>query len=208
VYSIGSRRATATPVNLAVDCDHQECSIESVESGWLFLIPNAPKSGWLLSVGGTPESLLASSRVVARRIAEATDEGREFIASPRIASPVCGEGWMACGSAAVSFDPICGDGTAYAAREAILAAAVINASATDHHREDLAAHYRSRVTGGFARHLALCRKLYCSGHQGSWWKTQVDSVEQGLRWCSEVLSREGQSSYQLEDFTLTRVPKK
>jgi len=38
-----------------------------------------------------------------------------------------GPDWLACGTAAVAFDPICGDGTAQAMREAILGCAVITA---------------------------------------------------------------------------------
>ena len=38
---------------------------------------------------------------------------------------MCGPGWLSCGTAALSFDPICGDGTGHAVREGILAAAVI-----------------------------------------------------------------------------------
>ena len=33
---------------------------------------------------------------------------------------VDGSGWLACGTAAMGFDPICGDGTGYAVREGIL----------------------------------------------------------------------------------------
>jgi hypothetical protein len=203
--SIGSRTAFATQVNLAHSVPAEECSIESTSNGWLFLIPNTPMSGWLLSVGDKPESLLASSRVIAPRIAEIIDAGREFLACPRLSYPVCGDDWIACGSAAVSFDPICGDGTAYAAREAILAAAVIQATAADAVPKDLLAHYRDRVTGGFARHLALCLDLYRSGPDGRWWRTQVQSLEDGLRWCSEKLPPQPSVNFQLDGFTLTRV---
>jgi flavin-dependent dehydrogenase len=65
----------------------------------------------------------------------------EFSASPRIPAPLCGPGWLACGSAAMGFDPICGDGTAHAVREAILALAVIRGG--DH---GMPAHYEARLT--------------------------------------------------------------
>ena len=44
--------------------DPDACWIESLENGWLFLVP-----GWLLAVGATAEALLGSSRVIAAEIA-------------------------------------------------------------------------------------------------------------------------------------------
>jgi 2-polyprenyl-6-methoxyphenol hydroxylase-like FAD-dependent oxidoreductase len=203
-HAIGSRIANATPVNLTTGADAEACSIESLEHGWLCLIPNTSKSGWLLSVGSTPESLLSASRLVAGEIGDTTGQAREFVSCPRITFPVCGDDWMACGSAAVSFDPICGDGTAYSTREAILASAVIQASARGLDRGDLLAHYSNRINGGFLRHLALCRDLYRSGHNASWWQAQVESVEDGLRRFNERLPLESNVNFQLNGFTLVR----
>ena len=94
--------------------------------------------GWLLAVGAPAEALLAKSRVIAHEIAEMGASSGEFPAYARIASPLCAPGWLACGTAAMAFDPICGDGTAHAIREAILASAVIRALANGGSTERLA----------------------------------------------------------------------
>lgn len=204
-HCFGSRSAFAAAVHLADGSDAECCWIESAPDGWLFLIPDGAGSGWLLSVGAKPEHLIASSRVIGRQIAAIVGAGREFPTSPRITAPLIGDDWLACGSAAVSFDPICGDGTAYAAREAILAAAIIQAAAEGARRHDLLSHYESRVVLGFARHLGLCRELYGSGYGGSWWTSQAESIHTGLRWSEERLRAYSRAKFRLDGFRLTSV---
>ena len=102
----------------------------------------------------------------------------------------------------MAFDPLCGDGTAHAIREAILAAAVIRAIAKDGSKADLLAHYDARLTAGFKRHLSLCREFYQSGASGSWWNRELESIEQGMVWCDTRLRAHGEFRYQLRDFEL------
>jgi hypothetical protein len=98
----------------------------------------------------------------------------------------------------MAFDPLCGDGTAHAVREAILAAAVIRAAAKD----DVLAHYQARLTVGFRRHLALCQGFYTSGGDGPWWRRELDAIQQGIAWCDRRLTAHGDFRYQLRDFEL------
>jgi hypothetical protein len=125
-HCFGSRMASAVPVTLKEGSDPDACWIESLEDGWLFLAP-----GWLLAVGASAQRLLGASRMIAHQITGIGSGSSEFPAYARIASPLCAPGWLACGTAAMAFDPICGDGTAHAIREAILASAVIRAIAKD-----------------------------------------------------------------------------
>ena len=74
VHRFGSRVASAAPVILKAGCEEADyepaaCWIESLETGWLFLIADTPASGWILAVGAPPESLLGRSRVIAPQIA-------------------------------------------------------------------------------------------------------------------------------------------
>ena len=169
-HHFGTRIAVALAVEMKDESDASACWIESLEAGWLFLTP-----GWLLAVGGTPESLLAQSRVVAAQIHEPRSTPREFPAYPRIADPLCGPGWLACGTAALAFDPLCGDGVGNAIREAILAAAVLRAIAEGANIDSVLAHYRGRLLAGFTRHLELCRQFYVAGNSGPWWDAGVGS---------------------------------
>jgi hypothetical protein len=181
--SFGSRSATAVPVELNGTAEPAACWMESLAGGWLFAVTEAPGAGWLLGVGAPPEELLAGSRLLAPRIAAIGEPTGAFPAAPRIVSPLSGPGWLACGSAAMAFDPICGDGTAHAIREAILAAAVIRAAAQGGDEASLRAHYEGRLRSGFRRHLDMCLAYYRSGGAGDWWRGEAEMLRRGIEWC-------------------------
>jgi hypothetical protein len=199
-HRFGTRMASAVPVTLHANSDPAGCWIEALEDGWLFLTP-----GWLLAVGAAPETLLSHSRVIAAEIAECGTARGTFPAYARIASPVCGPNWLACGTAAIGFDPICGDGTAHAIREAILASAVIRALADGGDPSSLLAHYQARLTAGFQRHLALCREFYRSGGDGPMWRSESQQIDRGIEWCHARLAEHSAFRYQLRGFELEAV---
>jgi hypothetical protein len=198
----GSRRASAAQVSLKDSADLSACWIESLEQGWMFLIPNASESAWLLGIGSPIEALLGESRVIGPRLDLLGGRSGEFSTCPRILSPLCGDHWLACGTVAMGFDPICGDGTAHAIREAILAAAVIRAIAAGGHASSLYAHYETLLTGGMRRHLALCADFYRSGGSGTWWQSELAAIQEGYRWCTAKLAAAGEPRYQLRGFEL------
>ncbi len=204
-YCFGSRLASAAKVHLKDARDSTSCWIESLENGWLFLIPNASESGWLLSVGGPPQALLERSLLITGRIARMDEPVGQFPASPRIVSPLCGPGWVACGTAGMAFDPICGDGTGHAIREAILASAVVRGIAQGGNAQDLLAHYEARLTLGFQRHLADSLEHYRSGNSGPWWQTELKSLEGGLEWCANKMKGYGEFRYRLNGFELSAM---
>jgi len=198
-HHFGSRIASVVPIEF--NGDAHACFIESLEAGWLFLIPTTACSGWMLSVGGAHEDLLSESRLIAKQIARAHPPIGTFAAYPRMAEPLAGPGWLACGTAAMAFDPICGDGTGNAIREAILAAAVIRAALKGGGADSLLAHYENRLRLGFKRHLALCLDFYRSGRRGLWWDREVESLIEGIEWCAG----EPRFEYQLDGFELRPV---
>jgi hypothetical protein len=204
-HQFGSRMATAVTVKLKSGCDAETCWIESLEGGWLFLLPGGPESAWLLSVGDAAEVLLTKSRLVVGQIAEIGHAGGRFPAHPRIAEPLCEPGWLACGTGGMGFDPLCGDGTAHAAREAILGAAVIRAAAEGANVEPLVAHYRTRLLAGFTRHLEVCREFYQQGHCGPWWDRELEGLHRGLEWCGHQLAGAAGFRYRLNGFALEAI---
>jgi hypothetical protein len=204
-HHFGSRMATASAVRLRGGSDLETCWVESIEEGWLFLLPGGESSGWLLSVGAPPQSLLAGSRVVAEQISEITGSGGKFPSHPRIADSLCEAGWITCGAAALGFDPLCGDGAGHAAREAILASAVVRAAADGADVDSLVAHYRTRLLGGFKRHLEVCREFYRQGRSGQWWDEEVESTRRGLEWCDRRLDGASGCRYRLNGFSLERT---
>jgi hypothetical protein len=196
-HCFGSRLARAVPVAIKGDAD--TCWIESFEEGWLFLIPNSARGGWLLAVGADAKTLLEQSRLIGPFVGDLQGQGTSFPAYPRIAEPLQGKNWLACGSAAMAFDPICGDGTANAVREAILAAAVIRAGS------DALPHFEARLTAGFQRHLALCTSYYQTGHKSEWWRAEAEALQKGLDWCAAKSAGHGNYQYRLQDFDLVPV---
>lgn len=204
-HCFGSRIASAAEIRLKDANDSASCWIESLEDGWLFLIPNTAESGWLLSVGCPLEAIPARSRLIAGRIASMSALSGRFPASPRIVSPLSGAGWLACGTAGMAFDPICGDGTAHAVREAILAAAVVEAISTGGDANGLLCHYEARLTAGFQRHLAASLDFYRSGNSGPWWEKELEFLQQGLEWCAGKLSHAGEFRYRLNGFELRSI---
>jgi hypothetical protein len=204
-HQFGARPAAASAVTLDKRSDTDACWIESAENGWLFLLPVGDGLGWLLSVGDSVESLLAGSRLIKRQIAGASPPRGTFLSHPRIAFPLSAPGWLACGTAALAFDPLCGDGAGNAVREAILASALIRAVSAGGDPQSLAAHYQARLLGGFHRHIALCFDFYKAGHSSPWWDRQVEDLKRGLVWCSEQLAGMDPSRYRLNGFELEPV---
>jgi hypothetical protein len=200
----GSRTALAAPVALARDAEPEACWMESLDEGWLFLIANAPGKGWLLAVGETPAELLERSQVVRDAIASERSWGPPFPVVPRIAAPLAGDSWIACGTAAMAFDPICGDGTAHAVREGILASAVVKAALRGGNVEQLLAHYRNRLTAGFLRHLLHCVEFYAP-IAGDWWRREAAAAREGIEWCSGRMGGDPAFRYRLNGLELEAV---
>ena len=198
----GSRMASAVPVTLKDTGDPATTWVESLDAGWLFAIPTGVCAGWILSVGGPLESALAGSRVIAKQIVSYGSASGEFPAYPRISTPLCGPGWLACGTAALAFDPLCGDGTAHAVREAILASAIIRAAAEGAPIEELLSHYQVRLMAGLLRHLALCDEFYRSGHGGPWWDSELAAMRGGVEWCQKQIGSQPVFRYRLNGFEL------
>jgi flavin-dependent dehydrogenase len=172
--------------------------IESRPQGWLFLTPAEHGYGWLLAVGDLGRDPLAGSRLLGSMVQRVTAHSGAFPVSPRLVVPLCGPGWLACGTAAMAFDPICGDGTALALRAAILAAAVVRAALAGEPAPALLDHYASRLNAAFDRHLVLCRQFYSDGFGGEWWERQAASLELEFR-------PEPRATYRLQDFGLRRA---
>jgi hypothetical protein len=197
-----ARKAEAVEVALRFPEDRAACWIEAVADGWLFLIPVDSARAWLLCVGGAAENLMNQSRHVTARIDPAGPASAQFDVSPRLLSDLQGPGWLACGTAAIAFDPICGDGTAQALREAILASAVVDAMARGGDAEALRLHHESMLIAAMRRHLKLCADFYRSGGQGPWWQAQMAALADGFDWCTARLATRPEPRYQLRDFRL------
>jgi hypothetical protein len=204
-HRFGSRFACTMPVELSNGAEPAACWIESLVDGWLFLIANAPGTGWLLAVGLQPESLLDQSAMIRSRVARVHAPTAQFAAAPRLVAPLGGRGWIACGTAAMAFDPLCGDGTAHAVREAILAAAVIQAAVRGEDVDALFSHYENRLTSAFQRHLTHCHQYYSQGRGGRWWQAEAGAAARGIEWCAGRLGADPKFRFRLNGLQLEAV---
>ena len=200
----GSRKAEVCEVELLHSEDEQACWIEAVESGWLFMMPVAgpERLATLLAIGGPAELLLAESLHIAPRLELRDMNPTPFDTAPRMLEALQGENWLACGTAAIAFDPICGDGTALAARQAILAAAVIAAISEGGDAESLRGHYEAMLIAAMRRHLRACADFYRTGGSDPWWRAQLAALAEGFDWCSTQLMRRPEPRFELHGFRL------
>jgi hypothetical protein len=203
----GSRMATVREVELAESAPTDTCWIESVEDGWLFLLPIGARKGSLISVGRENHAgLLAKSRLVGQWV-RSTDDTRvaKFAAYPRIATRLGGPGWMVCGSAAMAFDPLCGEGAGNAARETILACAAVGAMQAGEPSEDVLAEYEMRLRLGFLRHLENCREFYTQASRDEFWDGELRAIDEGIAWTKGELKGGPGPRYRLVGFGLERL---
>jgi hypothetical protein len=162
-------------------------------------------SACLIAVGGPAPSLLAQSRLIAAQVETPITSAGEFPAYPRILSELCGSGWLACGTAAMGFDPLCGEGVANAVREAILASAVVRAALQGGDVDSLLTHYNSRLIKGFLRHLQICEHFYSTGGAGQFWSSEVQCLQDGIAWLRQRLNTQASPQYRLAGFELQPI---
>ncbi len=204
----GARQASTTKVELAEQAPKDCCWVESLPDGWLFLLPYGEGHATLISTGYSPYGLIEQSRLIVRHIATIEDAPAPAHHSPaysQILPELCGPLWLACGSAAMSFDPLCGEGAGHALREALLAAAVIRGAAKGYPVETLVAHYNTRLMQGFLRHLQVCLPFYQRGGHSEFWETEAAALKSGIAWMQSRLQNQPPARYRLVGYELEPI---
>jgi 2-polyprenyl-6-methoxyphenol hydroxylase-like FAD-dependent oxidoreductase len=201
----GARQASTTKVELAEQAPQDCCWVESLPDGWLFLLPYGQGHAMLISTGYSPDGLVEQSRLIVRHIAtleDAAAPAHQFPAYSQILPELCGPLWLACGSAAMSFDPLCGEGAGHALRQALLAAAVIRGAAKGYSVETLVAHYNTRLMQGFLRHLQVCLPFYQRGGHSEFWEMEAAALKSGIAWMQSRLQNQPPARYRLVGYEL------
>ncbi len=188
-HRFGSRHGRAVAVRLRDPAEAGACRIEAVAAGWLFLVPGAEGKAWLLGVGAPIAELLAESRMIAALVEPDGGVSPAFDTCPRLAEAIVGPGRLLCGSAAIGFDPICGDGAAQAVRAAILAAAVVVGIADGGKADALLGHYEAMLIATMRRHLAMSLEYYATGGTGAWWRGEAEALRRGHAQCTPIGGR-------------------
>lgn len=198
-WNCGMRRAHVAEVKLSEIAEPNSCWIESLEAGWLFLLSVGEGRATLIAVGDGAQSLLERSRLIARLLDSIVAESEVGPCYPRFRRAFVEGREITCGTAAIAFDPLCGEGTGNAAREAFLAAAFVRAASAGGDIDALGHHYCSRLLYGFRRHLEICLQFYRSGGIHEFWKAESDFTKKGIATVDEMLRRLPPSRYRLED---------
>lgn len=176
----GERKTTFQTVTLRSYTDVHCCFTESVPTGWLFLLPTSSTEAALLCTGYHPEEVLAQSRLVARQMERTPAFSTPVDIAPAMAHELTGPGLIRAGSAALRFDPLCGEGVGHTAREAYLAAAVLRAANRGEAVQRLLAHYGTRLQQAFLRHLLVCRSFYDIHQEAAFWRSELKHLETGI----------------------------
>lgn len=206
----GRRRAILAEARLSADADEETCWMEATPAGWLFLAPLGSRRALLQVVVPLPPPdpaaalslALRATRRIGTLVSDVAGPPRLFDASPGLMKYVCGSRWVAVGSLACAYDPLCGDGTGYAVREAILAAALLDGIERGLPREPCLEHYRKRLTHALHAHLRACCSFYALAGFDDTWRDELVALEYGLRELDEEIIPRDEFGYGLRGFSL------
>jgi hypothetical protein len=209
----GERHAISVDVTLHHHADCTASMIESTPGGWLFLAPLAQDRAVLQAI--VPErpkealpticALLDRTKEIKRIVKEVAGGTNVVKCAPKKLSEMNGADWIATGTAASSYDPLCGDGSGYAIRTAILAAAVLEGIRRGTASESLLAYYKLRLTYAFYTHLRSCLSFYSAARFDDSWRAELIMMETGVREVEQELSTMSAHQYRLDGFELLPV---
>jgi flavin-dependent dehydrogenase len=188
VITFGQRRALSAPVRLMKGAPEQHGLLESVPGGWLFVIPTGQGEGVLQAMSAQPfadatatlQALLKRSRLARWGIADWLDEAVQYAAMPRVHKQPARPGQIVIGDAALTQDPLSGEGIGTGVRSAVLAAAVMQASDGVHRAPDAIAHYNKRLAYAAHAHVGRCLGLYGQAMAAAHWQGEIQRMHTGL----------------------------
>jgi flavin-dependent dehydrogenase len=206
----GQRYAMSIEVMLSDDSSCQTSFIEATPGGWLFLAPIARGRAVLQAVvpekpteiDQTTRELLAHTKELKRIVQKVVGGTAMFECAPKKTIKMDGATWLATGTAACSYDPLCGDGAGYAMRAAILAAAVLEGIDRGGSKESLLSYYKLRLTYAFYTHVRSCLSIYSAANLNESWREELTRMAQGLCEVEQELSSMTTNPYRLNGFEL------
>ena len=184
------------------------CYIESLLDGWLFYAPLKHNSGvvqaCLPTLPTNPRRALLNCLYYSNLISPLVNHlsgVRCFPSAPRLQLPLFGSRWLRVGQAAIKLDPISGEGTPFALRTGILAAAVTD-GILQHTTTATALlnHYQTRLTHSFLSHLQGCSQYYqlAFGNRQLW----QSEIKQMINTSQILLNRFNQRTNSQLDYQL------
>ena len=187
IHAFGRRHASIAPASLRANSRTDVCIMESIERGWVFLLPIGAGQAALQFISVSEASaLLNASEIVA-----ATRMIRDAVATvglwtgfvpcmPKARLPPARPGQIAIGEAALAFDPISGDGVGHALRGAVLAATVLQAIADGKPMRNCLDDYASTLRRAMTQHLSICLRLYADVPRAAGWPEELVAMKSGI----------------------------
>jgi len=177
----GARQAAAGWVAHLPGLDESAMLVACVPQGWLVACPH-PAGGISLAAVHpataklTPQDALLQAvdhlwRGCAARV-EIRDN-RWIPAAPSFEPGCVSQTHIAVGEAAITFDPILGDGVGNAVRSALLARSVMAAIVSGANERECLAHYRSRLAHAFAQHVYNSASHYSGAWNFAVWREEI-----------------------------------
>jgi 2-polyprenyl-6-methoxyphenol hydroxylase-like FAD-dependent oxidoreductase len=213
LVTIGERVAICKAASLTGDADRSLTAVEAVGCGWIILLPlGAGQAAVQAVVPRSPQdadqtlcALLADSRVIRRFVAELHGESQVLPCAPRFRSEPTRSAWIAAGDAALSFDPLCGDGTGQALRCGLLAAAVLGAISQGEPESDCLAHYRYRLRRAMLAHLRATIGYYRNVPHREIWQNEIEVANRLFHNLARGPIDVDKTRYRLQGFSLLRI---
>jgi hypothetical protein len=204
-------RRCVLSADVACDAATSSAFTEATTDGWLFLFPHAPGMATLQAmvadVAADPAAqiaaMLAETTLIAPRLRETPRTATVARAAPRLRDDLCRSGWIAVGNEALSLDPLCGDGTGHALREAILAAAVVRWIEDGLPAAEALDHYRNRLQRTLAAHLRACAAFYGEVRFAGAWDAEIAAMEKGTRDLERSVAARPEAALRIRGFDLT-----
>ncbi len=204
-------RRSALVADVACDSAMSSAIMEATSEGWVFLFPHAPGMATLqamvANVAPAPDAqlaaMLAETKSIGPRLLRSPGPAKVMRAAPRMVDDLCRLGWIAVGDEAISLDPLCGDGTGYALREAILAAGVAKWVEDGLPAADAFNHYRLRLQCTVAAHLRACLSFYRTADFHDAWEPELEAMERGRRELESSIAAQPEATLRMRGFDLT-----
>jgi hypothetical protein len=186
----------------------QASIFEFMPDGWIFWAPLSGRSGVcqfvLPRASGDSHDLcrgmLEDSVLLSRCVILDETIGGPLDCAASLNLDLAGTDWIACGGAALRYDPISGSGTATALRSAILACAVLRAINAASDPGPFVAHYAARLSAAFRQHVETCERLYSQAQFSSSWDDEFTEMWRAIRESENQFPRELQ--FRLENYSL------
>ena len=186
--AFGRRRGVAASIKLTSHARTDRAVMESVPGGWLFLIPRGLGRGALQAVfagdvadpGADLQRLLAHSRVMSLLIEEIVDDHAGFVAMPRLAAEPCTSRSIVVGDAAMTLDPMSGNGIGSGLKSALLAAAVLDAARRETVPQACFDHYAQRLRDAQRSHVRTCIDFYGRSAHAADWQEEIGRMSEAL----------------------------